>query len=102
MIRRPPRSTLFPYTTLFRSWVVSKTTLTVLLVIAGGVIVFLIALLTMRGGMMGGVMGGGMMRGMPEWMMNDGMMFADMMRDMQTIHGLLAQHEKIQRTVEDV
>src|SRR2546425_9040382 len=25
MIRRPPRSTLFPYTTLFRSRVVSKT-----------------------------------------------------------------------------
>src|SRR3712207_8706511 len=24
MIRRPPRSTLFPYTTLFRSWSVSK------------------------------------------------------------------------------
>src|SRR2546426_8873197 len=23
MIRRPPRSTLFPYTTLFRSWVTS-------------------------------------------------------------------------------
>src|SRR2546427_790999 len=23
MIRRPPRSTLFPYTTLFRSWLVS-------------------------------------------------------------------------------
>src|SRR5438309_8535214 len=23
MIRRPPRSTLFPYTTLFRSWVAS-------------------------------------------------------------------------------
>src|SRR2546430_7930184 len=23
MIRRPPRSTLFPYTTLFRSWVVN-------------------------------------------------------------------------------
>src|SRR5687767_15749539 len=23
MIRRPPRSTLFPYTTLFRSWVIS-------------------------------------------------------------------------------
>src|SRR5437016_9696068 len=23
MIRRPPRSTLFPYTTLFRSWAVS-------------------------------------------------------------------------------
>src|SRR3712207_7745835 len=24
MIRRPPRSTLFPYTTLFRSWTVSR------------------------------------------------------------------------------
>src|SRR2546430_9721016 len=24
MIRRPPRSTLFPYTTLFRSWLQSK------------------------------------------------------------------------------
>src|SRR5260370_18305118 len=24
MIRRPPRSTLFPYTTLFRSWVTAK------------------------------------------------------------------------------
>src|SRR2546430_6899098 len=24
MIRRPPRSTLFPYTTLFRSWVSSR------------------------------------------------------------------------------
>src|SRR3712207_9414584 len=24
MIRRPPRSTLFPYTTLFRSWVWAK------------------------------------------------------------------------------
>src|SRR5438874_4200869 len=24
MLRRPPRSTLFPYTTLFRSWVVSE------------------------------------------------------------------------------
>src|SRR3712207_8670933 len=24
MIRRPPRSTLFPYTTLFRSWVEAK------------------------------------------------------------------------------
>src|SRR3712207_7615695 len=23
MIRRPPRSTLFPYTTLFRSWIVT-------------------------------------------------------------------------------
>src|SRR3712207_8690583 len=25
MIRRPPRSTLFPYTTLFRSWVDAET-----------------------------------------------------------------------------
>src|SRR3712207_7774816 len=25
MIRRPPRSTLFPYTTLFRSWIASTT-----------------------------------------------------------------------------
>src|SRR2546429_2594118 len=25
MIRRPPRSTLFPYTTLFRSWSASRT-----------------------------------------------------------------------------
>src|SRR3712207_8287632 len=25
MIRRPPRSTLFPYTTLFRSWAVGST-----------------------------------------------------------------------------
>src|SRR3989442_9620240 len=25
MIRRPPRSTLFPYTTLFRSWRLTKT-----------------------------------------------------------------------------
>src|SRR3712207_9385034 len=24
MIRRPPRSTLFPYTTLFRSWLLKK------------------------------------------------------------------------------
>src|SRR3712207_8788513 len=27
MIRRPPRSTLFPYTTLFRSWLVNGATL---------------------------------------------------------------------------
>src|SRR5258708_20131329 len=26
MIRRPPRSTLFPYTTLFRSWAASRET----------------------------------------------------------------------------
>src|SRR5256885_6600668 len=29
MIRRPPRSTLFPYTTLFRSYVASGVTITV-------------------------------------------------------------------------
>src|SRR3712207_7601208 len=28
MIRRPPRSTLFPYTTLFRSWSFSKIAVT--------------------------------------------------------------------------
>src|SRR3712207_9497212 len=27
MIRRPPRSTLFPYTTLFRSWSVARYTI---------------------------------------------------------------------------
>src|SRR2546422_5004888 len=27
MIRRPPRSTLFPYTTLFRSWVAPEATM---------------------------------------------------------------------------
>src|SRR5215469_17447140 len=27
MIRRPPRSTLFPYTTLFRSWLASSKTI---------------------------------------------------------------------------
>src|SRR3712207_8773080 len=28
MIRRPPRSTLFPYTTLFRSWMTTKSSAT--------------------------------------------------------------------------
>src|SRR2546425_7940580 len=32
MIRRPPRSTLFPYTTLFRSWLVNGLLLAVLFV----------------------------------------------------------------------
>src|SRR3712207_9374069 len=31
MIRRPPRSTLFPYTTLFRSWLASRGITAVLL-----------------------------------------------------------------------
>src|SRR2546430_9703119 len=35
MIRRPPRSTLFPYTTLFRSWIVVGVTFVVLLIGAG-------------------------------------------------------------------
>src|SRR3712207_7622995 len=30
MIRRPPRSTLFPYTTLFRSWIVATVVAAVL------------------------------------------------------------------------
>src|SRR5258708_30999245 len=36
MIRRPPRSTLFPYTTLFRSIVLTKTAVTVSLQNADG------------------------------------------------------------------
>src|SRR3712207_8537975 len=37
MIRRPPRSTLFPYTTLFRSLLVAEAVVAVLdLVVAGG------------------------------------------------------------------
>src|SRR3989449_5728923 len=35
MIRRPPRSTLFPYTTLFRSWVLGVATAFVLYTYAG-------------------------------------------------------------------
>src|SRR2546429_2455182 len=35
MIRRPPRSTLFPYTTLFRSLTVEIATTVVLLIAAG-------------------------------------------------------------------
>src|SRR2546427_543201 len=43
MIRRPPRSTLFPYTTLFRSFVVAIVNLNVVPTIAanGGVTVWL-------------------------------------------------------------
>src|SRR3712207_7258810 len=39
MIRRPPRSTLFPYTTLFRSGIrvgVNASVLVIVLIIAGG------------------------------------------------------------------
>src|SRR3989337_3242375 len=37
MIRRPPRSTLFPYTTLFRSPVTGWTSLMVAVVVMGGI-----------------------------------------------------------------
>lgn len=52
-------------------------------------------------GMMGGDMP--MMERMPEWMMSgEGMMSSDMMQDMRSIHGLLTNHEKIARQVEDI
>src|SRR3712207_8834090 len=44
MIRRPPRSTLFPYTTLFRSWSVLVTVFLLLLalpVLAGAITMLL-------------------------------------------------------------
>src|SRR3712207_3195526 len=37
MIRRPPRSTLFPYTTLFRSWALGLASLVHLLMVWGEV-----------------------------------------------------------------
>src|SRR2546425_9285977 len=45
MIRRPPRSTLFPYTTLFRSIQDAYQLLSPLLGVAGGSAVFALALL---------------------------------------------------------
>src|SRR5687767_15632701 len=49
MIRRPPRSTLFPYTTLFRSWVVTLgwgvMGTGVALTLGGGVVVCVLAFL---------------------------------------------------------
>lgn len=63
---------------------------------------------------MGGMMGGGGMMGMmeimegmscdmPDWMLSGQMrMDLTMMRDMHVIHGLLAEHEKIRRRVEDI
>lgn len=54
-----------------------------------------------KGGMMQGEMP--KMRDMPEWMMSgEGMMGPGMMRDMRSIHGLLTNHEKIERRVEDI
>src|SRR2546422_11482795 len=38
MIRRPPRSTLFPYTTLFRSYLAAKGEMTFVVAIACGVL----------------------------------------------------------------
>lgn len=56
-----------------------------------------------REGMMDGtMMREGMMNGMPGWMMSEGMMDGSMMDDMQAIHGLLRQHDRIERTVEDL
>lgn len=54
---------------------------------------------------MDGMMGGGMpmMERMPGRMMSgDGMMGPEMMGDMRSIHGLLTNHEKIERRVEDI
>lgn len=56
-------------------------------------------------GAMAGMMQGDMpmMRDMPEGMMSgEGMMGAGMMRDMRPIHGLLTNHEKVERRVEDI
>src|SRR5258708_27475233 len=44
MIRRPPRSTLFPYTTLFRSlWIIYKLTAVILLVVLSIFFAYLVA-----------------------------------------------------------
>lgn len=54
---------------------------------------------------MGGVMGGDMpmMDRMPERMMSgEAMMSGAMMQDMRSIHGLLTNHEKVKRRVEDI
>jgi hypothetical protein len=37
-----------------------------------------------------------------DWMMNGGMMDPSMMGDMATIHALLASHDKIRRSVDDI
>ncbi|MQA84310.1 MAG: hypothetical protein GEV03_06725 [Streptosporangiales bacterium] len=52
---------------------------------------------------MGGPMSPGMGgSGMPDWMMDDGRMDAQMGRDMRVIHRLLVGHEEIRREVADV
>ena len=45
MIRRPPRSTLFPYTTLFRSVVVVVTVLVILVIVAMVVLIVVVVIL---------------------------------------------------------
>lgn len=40
--------------------------------------------------------------GMPDWMMDRGPMDAQMRQDMRVIHGLLVNHEKIRRQVDDI
>lgn len=55
------------------------------------------------GRMMGGMMEGGRMDGeMPRWMMTEGGMGPEMMRDMRVIHTLLQNHGRIERQVEDI
>src|SRR3712207_7708372 len=55
MIRRPPRSTLFPYTTLFRSRVIQEGTKPYLLTFLAGVCIGLAALSKPPGAIIGPV-----------------------------------------------
>ena len=55
-----------------------------------------------RGGGGMPMMGASSASAMPGWMMNDGMMDAAMMADMQVIMDLLTNHQAVRRTVEDV
>ena len=58
-----------------------------------------------RGMPMNGMMGRDMpaTQRMPDWMMSgEGMMGPGMMQDMRSIHGLLANHESVERRVEDL
>src|SRR3712207_8384758 len=50
MIRRPPRSTLFPYTTLFRSSIFDLGRDDAALVIAGGVVAVLVIIMVLFAG----------------------------------------------------
>src|SRR2546422_2613259 len=55
MIRRPPRSTLFPYTTLFRSAGLTLTVLTGAPDSLGGLIVAVVVVATVAAGGMGSI-----------------------------------------------